>query len=314
MKKYSSFYILLILILIFILLFIININYNIINKKESFSNNIDGKNKYCCIYAYYEKDDLYKSNFQYFLDNAILDNIDYYIVINGNYTININNKNNIKIFEKENKGYDFGAYSHVIKRIKQNYDYYIFLNATVKGPYLDNKNDNWLEKFLSLFNNNVKLVGCTICYTNTNNKLKDIIGGKDNIYYVQTPFFIIKNDFLMYLNNIDFFNEDELNNITDLEYVILNKEIKLSYLCYQFGGNINCYLKKYRNLDYTKLNYDINNSSFNGDPYFINSYFCNTIQPNDVIFYKNKRFLYDTITLKDELEKHRIDVINKVCS
>jgi hypothetical protein len=312
MKNYSFFYILLI-ILIFILLFIIIKKHIDINKKESFSNN-DKKNKYCCIYAYYEKDDLYKSNFQYFLENGILDNVDYYIVINGNYTINISKRNNFTILTRENKGYDFGAYSYVIKRIKQNYDYYIFLNATVKGPYLDNKN-SWLEIFLSLFNTNVKLVGSSICYTTTNinNKLKDIIVGRDNIYFVQTPFFIIKNDFLMYLNNNDFFNEDELNNVTDLEYVIFNKEIKLSYLCYKFGGNINCYLEKYRNLDYTKLNYDINNSSLNGDPYFVNTYFCNTIQPNDVIFYKNKRFLYDTVLLKDEIEKHRIDVIDKVC-
>jgi hypothetical protein len=307
MKNYSFFYILLIL---FVLLFLFIINNWNTNKKEFFSNNVN--NKYCCIYAYYEKDNLYKSNFQYFLENGLLNNVDYYIVINGYHTINIPKRNNITILIRENKGYDFGAYSYVIKKLNKNYDYYIFLNATVKGPYLDNKN-NWLEIFLSLFNANVKLVGSSICYTNINNKLKDIIVDKDNIYFVQTPFFIIKHDFLMYLNNLDFFNEDELNNITDLEYVIFNKEIKLSYLCYKFGGNINCYLEKYRNLDYRKLNYDINNSSFNGDPYFINSYFCNTIQPNDVIFYKNKRFLYDTVLLKDELEKHRLDVINKVC-
>jgi hypothetical protein len=305
MKNYSFFYILLIL---FVLLFLFIINNWNTNKKEFFSNNVN--NKYCCIYAYYEKDNLYKSNFQYFLENGLLNNVDYYIVINGYHTINIPKRNNITILIRENKGYDFGAYSHVIKKLTKNYDYYIFLNATVKGPY--NKK-NWLEIFLSLFTKDVKLVGSSICYTNINNKLKDIIVDKDNIYFVQTPFFIIKHDFLMYLNNLDFFNEDELNNITDLEYVIFNKEIKLSYLCYKFGGNINCYLEKYRNLDYRKLNYDINNSSFNGDPYFINSYFCNTIQPNDVIFYKNKRFLYDTVLLKDELEKHRLDVINKVC-
>jgi hypothetical protein len=301
------------IILIFILLFItINIKNNML-KNENFSNIINKENKYCCIYAYYEKDNLYKSNFEYFLNNGILDNVDYYIVINGDYKVNISIRNNITILERENKGYDFGAYSYVIKKINKNYDYYIFLNATVKGPYLED-NNKWLEIFLSLFNTNVKLVGCSICYTNTNNKLKDIIVGKDNIYFVQTPFFIIKNDFFTYLNDINFFDEDELNNTTDLEYVIFNKEIKLSYLCYQFGGNINCYLKKYRNLDYRNLNYDINSSSFNGDPYFTNCYFCNTIQPNDVIFYKNKRFLYDTIQLKNYIENHRLSVIEKVCN
>jgi hypothetical protein len=284
---------------------------------ETFTENTNAENKYCCIYAYYEKDDLYKDNFQHFLKHGgILNNVDYYIVINGNHTINIMNetKYNIKFFEKENKGYDFGAYSYVINRINKNYDYYIFLNATVKGPYLLDNTHNWLEIYLSLFNDNVKLVGASICYASG-----DAIGLKKynlntgNIYYVQTPFFIIKNDFLNHLKDTNFFLENELNDITDLEYVVMNKEIKLSYLCYLFGGNINCYLEKYRNLDYRTLKYDINKSSVGGDAYFENAYFCGTIQPTDVIFYKNKRFLQDTLVHKDILETHRNEVFNKVC-
>jgi hypothetical protein len=315
---FNTFLVLLILIFIIILSILSILSkkyYNIFYKKEYFSNNnLITDNKYCCFYAYYEKDNLYKNNFTYFLENGILDNIDYYIIINGESTIDISQKKNIKIFHRENKGFDFGAYSYAIKNITKEYDYYVFLNATVKGPYLTDNSKNWLYTFLSLFYDNVKLVGSSICYTPTNHNNLKSITDKDNIYYVQTPFFIIKQDFFKYINSKDFFNEDELNNITDLTYVIVNKEIKLSSLCYKFGGNINCYLSKYRNLDYTSLNYDINNSSFNGDPYFINTYFCNTIQPNDVIFYKNKRFLYDTITHKNVLDKHRLNIIDKVCN
>ena len=32
------------------------------------------KNKYCCFYAYYEKNQLYKNNLKYFLKNGLLDN------------------------------------------------------------------------------------------------------------------------------------------------------------------------------------------------------------------------------------------------
>ena len=311
---FNIFLVLLMLILTFLI--ILPLKYTkIYSKKENFSNNnLITQNKYCCFYAYYEKGQLYKDNFKYFLENGLLDNIDYYIIINGTSTIEIPIQNNIKVMHRENKGFDFGAYSYAIKNITKEYNYYVFLNATVKGPYLEDTSKNWLDTFLSLFNDNVKLVGSSICYAKTDQFNLKSITNKDSIYFVQTPFFIIKNDFLQYLNSKNFFNEDELNNIKDLSYVIINKEVRLSSLCYEFGGNINCYLSKYRNLDYTTLNYDINNSSFNGDPYFINTYFCDTIKENDVIFFKNKRFLYDTITLKDVLYKHKLDIIDKICN
>jgi hypothetical protein len=254
-------------------------------------------NKICCFYAYYEKNKLYKDNFKYFLDNAILTNIDYYIIINGEYTIDIPNKDNIKVFRRENKGFDFGAYSYIVnllgKKFLNKYSYYCFLNATVKGPYLKNKKD-WLNEFLKLFINNVRIVGTSICYTTEEEVLKKY--NIKNIYYVQSMFFIINNNFFNILNEHNFFDDEQkLNNEKKLRNIVINKEIKLSYLSYLSNGNINCYLKKYRNLDFKKLNYDINPSSFRGDPYFPNKYFNSSIKPEDVIFYKNKRFMIDVI-------------------
>jgi lipopolysaccharide biosynthesis protein len=274
--------------IIVIIILLLIIAYAIYNAYENF----ESDNKYVCFYAYYEKNDLYKENLVYFLENAILDNVDYYIIINGESTVpEITEKTNIKVLKRENNGYDFGAYGHAIKQLTKSYDYYIFLNATVRGPYLNNEKD-WLEAFLPLFNDNVKLVGASVSYTNSH-LIKEITD-KDTTYYVQTPFFIIKNDFFDYLvKQEDFFNEYDLNDTTDVQHVVIHKEIKLSILCFKFGGNINCYLEKYRNHDYTKMVDDINPSSYYGDGYFVNRYFNTTIQPNDVVFYKNKRFLQD---------------------
>lgn len=66
--------------------------------------------KICCVYAYYEKDDLYKENFVYFLENGIYDEIDYYMIINDSCSVDIPNKENIIIMKRENIGYDFGAW------------------------------------------------------------------------------------------------------------------------------------------------------------------------------------------------------------
>jgi hypothetical protein len=297
---------------VLIIVLVFYISNKIISKKniEYFS----AKNKVCCLYAYYEKNDLYKSNFQYFLENAILANIDYYIIINGKYSIEIPKRANITVYERENKGYDFGAYSFMINKISKSYNYYVFLNATVKGPYIkSDETRNWLDIFLDLFTDNVKLVGTSICYTDYDKVQKKY--NVDNIYYVQSMFFIINRELFNLLNKEKFFDdEEELNNETIMENIVIGKEIKLSYLTYLSNGNINCILDKYRNLDFKNLKNDINPSSFNGDPYFPNRYFCSTIIPEDVIFYKNKRFIEDIITLKKNLEDDYNENTKVVCN
>ena len=49
------------IIIILIVLIILNFKYY---------ENFKDKNKLCCLYAYYEKNNQYKKNFQNFLDNA----------------------------------------------------------------------------------------------------------------------------------------------------------------------------------------------------------------------------------------------------
>ena len=113
-------FITLIMLLISILILIIHKYYD--KNIENFHN----YNKICCFYAYYEKNKLYKDNFEYFLNNGLLKNVDYYIIINGKCSVLIPKKNNIIVFQRENIGYDFGAFSYAIQRVHKNY-YYIKL-------------------------------------------------------------------------------------------------------------------------------------------------------------------------------------------
>ena len=253
-------------------------------------------NKICCIYAYYEKNDLYRNNFKYFLDNAILNDVDYYIIINGKCSVKIPNKNNLKVYYRENKGYDFGAYSYALKEINKSYNYYFFINTSVRGPYLKDSSKKWTEPFLELLNNDTKLAGTSI-----NIFAKKLIKNKynlTNIYkkdapyiHVQSMFFCIDNEALQFLKNVNFFNEEEMNNATDIQYIIAYKEIGLSQILLKNNWNINCILPKYKNIDYRKLKEDINSTSLNGDPYLRNKYFGNTINKYDVIFFKTNRFI-----------------------
>jgi hypothetical protein len=258
----------------FLLLCIVLIIYIKYNKKEGFDTN----NKLCCFYTYYEKDELYKNNFEYFLKNAILDKVDYYIIINGKSTVTINSKTNIKVLYRPNKGYDFGGYSYALKKLNNVYDYYFFMNTSVRGPY---GVKDWTEPFIKLFNDDVKVVGTTINIYNVNNTLKP---------HVQSMFFCIPREYLQYLNTIDFFNEDFINNYT-MQEVIDNKEVMLSTIALKHNWNINCLLDKYKGLDYRIIEADINPTSTDGDPYYKNGYFGKSIKKEEVIFFKNNRDL-----------------------
>ena len=287
------------LIIILIIFTIINtfLSKRIYKKKINITclyENYQNNNKICCLYAYYEKNDLYKNNLEYFLNNGILDNIDYYIIINGKCTVNIPEKENIKILKRENKGWDFGAYSYCIKTLDKEYDYYFFLNTSVIGPYLENKAENdWSIYFIELFKDNVKLVGTSINVFDNKGlgeyTLSDVYNHDKPYPHVQSMFFCIDNEFFNYLKSIHFFNEDEINNMKDINEVIVKKEIGLSQMALSQGWNINCILSKYKDLDYINIKENINKTSQESDPYYKDNYFGGNIDKNEVIFYKNNR-------------------------
>ena len=282
---------------ILIIILVISIIFYILNKiiRKSTSEYFTQKNKLCCLYAYYEKDESYKNNFNYFLENGILDDVDYYIIINGTCTSDIPIKKNIKVYKRDNKGYDFGAYSYAISKLENNYDYYFFMNTSVSGPYLKNKDKPWTQHFLNLFKKNVKIVGTTINIYSTDNfdeyDLKDIYNKKNPFTHVQSMFFCIDNEYFNYLKTINFFSEDEINNMSHINEIIAKKEIGLSQIVLNNSWNINCILPYYKDINYTKLKKDINPTSFYGDPYYKDSYFGKTIDKYDVIFFKTNRDL-----------------------
>jgi len=291
-----------ILILIIILLYLVINDNNKIQESSPLNNwkvNFSLENifkpienpKCVCIFAYYEKNKKYKENLRYFLEKGILDQVDYYIVINGECSVSIPDSSNITVIKRENKGFDFGAWNYCINNfIHKQYDYYIFINSSVGGPYLKDKNTNWVKEFLKLFNTkDVKLVGTSInIYTNRGEK--DIIRNKFNhdgpYTHVQSMFFILDNESFNFLKNNDFFNKN-FYNFNDL---IINKELGMSQLILKNNWNINCILSNYMNYDYRLVNKNINFSSDN--PYKFRGYFGKSIDPYEVIFYKNNMY-YD---------------------
>lgn len=229
------------------------------------------------MYAYYEKNEQYLENLRYFLKNVIVKNppIDFFVIINGKCSIKTFPRN-VRVIHRENKGFDFGAFSHCIsKHMKRTYDYYIFLNSSVRGPFP--KDIDWVHAFLNLFNNDVKLVGTSI------NLL-------DGLPHVQSQFFVLDKEGFSYLKDEHkFFDEkDPVFDSQDINEIIWSKEIRMSSLILEKGWNINAILMNYKNRDYRKLKKNINPTG--PDPFFPNSYWGRSILPEEAIFFKINRF------------------------
>lgn len=251
-------------------------------------------NKLACIYAYYEKNEDYKNNLGYFVAKGILPHVDYYFVVNGDTcSVDIPKAKNIKVIQRDNSGFDFGAWGEIVNNHDMSgYDHVFFLNTSVRGPFYKGK--DWTKPFLALFTKNVKLVGTSInicrdlCY-DSHHALRPMgteITRKKILPHVQSMFFVLDKDALKFLLSRDFFKEDKEASFAE---IISQKEIGLSSLIISKGWNINSILPKYRDIDYRVLRADINASSLDGDPYFAGAYFGDTIDPYDVIFFKSWR-------------------------
>lgn len=252
-------------------------------------------NKIAFYYCYYERDEQCKENLNFFLKHGLLDHVDYFFIINGKSSVPFPEAKNLFVFQRENCGYDFGAYAYVLEKFDfSRYDYHFFCNTSVRGPFLppNTTYKDWTEPFLELLNCEVKLVGTTINVLSGNyfNHLNEkyLHSKRNAIPSVQSMMFAIDKECFEYLNKKKFFDLDKICKFS-FEEVIAYNEINLSILVLQNGWNINCIAPKYRGKDYRLINADFNPTSLSGDPVYPGAYFGKTLHPYDVIFFKTNR-------------------------
>lgn len=204
--------------------------------------------KIAIVYAYYEKNEEYRKNMEYFIKMGVYandENMDYFIVVNGETNYSFPQYSNLKVFFRQNEGFDFAGYNRGIEEsIKTGkcYDYYTFINTSCRGPFLPSycRNMKWTEPFLQLFEKDetVKMVGSTINMLTWSFRP-----------HVQSYFVMIKSDALDYIKNTGLFNR----NFTLIIDVIENQEIELSLKLLRRGWNISSIVPEWQNINYPQL-------------------------------------------------------------
>ena len=236
------------------------------------------KHKTLCIYVFH----IYNERVKYFIENAIYkdESIDFLIVANDpSITIkDIKLPEFCNFMNRENLGYDFGAWSYGILKdnLYKSYSYFMFVNSSVMGPYTKHKN-NWIDLFTSKLSNNIKLYGCTI------NTIKNPL-----LYsHVQSYLFTLDINTLEYLIKNDIFSLEKYAKTFD--EAILNYEIRMSRLIIENGWNIGCRMNIFNEVDFTfKTEQTINKYLFYDDMMY-SEYENDVWKREEIIFVKGNR-------------------------
>lgn len=261
------------------------------------------------LYAYYESGKS-KENLDFFCKYAI-NNQELEVNRKIKFVLINNSKTNSceigsrwdKVYYRENYGRDFGAWNYALQKENHTYDYYFFINDTVRGPY--GKQD-WMFPFISLIDDQTKLVGTSMnCYSG---RLKDSIIARISdqkkipMPHVQSMFLCTDRIGYEILVKDGIFSFDSKNN---RRQIIINQEIGSSFVMLNNGYNISCVLSEYQK-DFRKgfnalkeklpFNrklypewYFNENNGCCGDVLALNAYFGRSLKPEEVIFFKTVR-------------------------
>ena len=233
--------------------------------------------KILILYAFHELND----RVVYFLKNGIFydKNIDYILICNNQINLNdLNIPDFVKIVYRENTGYDFGAWSYGLleNNLYLNYEYFIFLNSSVYGPFTKKK---WTDYYINNLNDDIRLFGSTInCCKNPK-----------TLAHVQSYVFSINLETLKYLIKCEIFSLTNLSKT--FNDCILNKEILMSRKILENGWNISSlYPKYYKNIDFKFKNKSPQeyNVVFHNDIIIKDEYYKSWINES-IIFVKGNR-------------------------
>lgn len=191
------------------------------------------------LYVFFEYNDLVK----YFLKNAVFqdDSVDF-IIISNNPSVNLDLPPYVKKLQRENIGYDFGGWSDALLKdnLYMGYENFIFVNSTVIGPFLPMYyKGKWTDIYVNGLEGNIHLFGSTI---NTCRQPKILS-------HVQSYIFSMKIHTVKLMMACEIFSNTKY--VSGRDEAVNGREILMSRIILQLGGNIASLMKYYNNVDFT---------------------------------------------------------------
>ena len=248
--------------------------------------------KTCVIYHYFEANATYAKNFKHFLTFGTSIDADIFCVISERCSFKLPRIKNVYYLYTKNHNYDYGAYAWALdKEIPiQDYEYFVFVNSSIRGPYLPSYTSTpWTLPFIEKLSNEIGLVGSSITILQGHTQFEKDFKHQGASSHVQSMVYAIKKNHLKFLIKKGLFKRDLTLSKDEL---ISRYEIAMSHHTLQHGLNIQCLLPEYNSIDYRKPHHEINPTAHNGDSQFPHAYFGRTPHPYEVIFIKTNRKLW----------------------
>lgn len=186
---------------------------------------------------------IYNDRVKHFIKHCIFKdaNIDFVVIVNDRTFNAFDVPDYVKIFHRDNIGYDFGGWSDALltRDLYKKYDKFIFVNSSTIGPFIPSYYKvKWTDIYLNGLQNNVKLFGSTInCVDDPKTKS-----------HVQSYIFSMDKTTLEYLINCKIFSKT--NYPKTFKEAIWKKEVLMSRKIIENNWNIASLFTYYKNVDF----------------------------------------------------------------
>ena len=257
----------------------------------------DGLGRVAVFYHYFEADPVYRDNLVFFLSTADLGSVDLYLVVADSTIPELPDFPKLKVLNTRNINLDYGGYVQALKHVDapERYDALIFVNSSVRGPFLPSGTDAlWFEHLTRWLSGEVHLVGSSINHLPQGSRYARryhaLFDHPEPLSHVQTTAYAMTKDAFRHLSSIGFYEDQAAY---PKEEVIFRYEVRLSQEILAKGWNLAALLEGYRGIDYRKPHEDPNFAAVGGDPLRPRAYFGRTASPQELLFIKTHRSLMD---------------------
>jgi hypothetical protein len=161
-------------------------------------------------------------------------------------------------------------------RYQDDYDYYIFINSTCRGPFLANYiKTNWVETIISQFDSDIKLVG----------PILEVASDTDKPF-IHAYMWACTREAMEIIRKIDDWDPN-----CDKDHAVRGAERQITLQVLNSGYNVKSFLAAHKGIDWRNKKYwkhALWCKSYS-DPEIPNNYFGTNPHPLEIMFVKNIR-------------------------